>query len=228
MLVAVVGATVVVACSTWPRGPTCRCVGPLPAGSAVVRGARRSTPATWPRSRSARSASRSSRSPTPASCRGPSPLRAGYQVDPNQEMVALGAANIATGFFQGFPISSSSSQHAGGRAGRRQDPAHRARRRRGDRPDAGVRCPTWSQNLPSAALAAVVIAAALEPGRGRRRPQAVAHAQDRVRALDRLLPRRGVPRRDRGHLHRRRRWPCSTSSGGPGGPTTPCSAGSTA
>ena len=31
-------------------------------------------------------------------------------VDPNQEMVALGAANLAAGFFQGFPISSSSSR----------------------------------------------------------------------------------------------------------------------
>jgi len=31
-------------------------------------------------------------------------------VDPNQEMVALGAANLAAGFFQGFPISGSSSR----------------------------------------------------------------------------------------------------------------------
>jgi high affinity sulfate transporter 1 len=31
-------------------------------------------------------------------------------VDPNQEMVGLGAANIAAGLFQGFPISSSSSR----------------------------------------------------------------------------------------------------------------------
>ena len=31
-------------------------------------------------------------------------------VDPNQEMVALGVANFAAGFFQGFPISSSSSR----------------------------------------------------------------------------------------------------------------------
>ena len=29
---------------------------------------------------------------------------------PNQEMVGLGAANLAAGFFQGFPISSSSSR----------------------------------------------------------------------------------------------------------------------
>jgi high affinity sulfate transporter 1 len=31
-------------------------------------------------------------------------------VDPNQEMVGLGAANVAAGLFQGFPISSSSSR----------------------------------------------------------------------------------------------------------------------
>jgi MFS superfamily sulfate permease-like transporter len=31
-------------------------------------------------------------------------------VDPNQEMIGLGVANLATGFFQGFPISSSSSR----------------------------------------------------------------------------------------------------------------------
>jgi MFS superfamily sulfate permease-like transporter len=32
------------------------------------------------------------------------------QVNPNQEMVGLGVANLATSFFQGFPISSSSSR----------------------------------------------------------------------------------------------------------------------
>ena len=31
-------------------------------------------------------------------------------VDPNQEMIGLGAANLVAGFFQGFPISSSSSR----------------------------------------------------------------------------------------------------------------------
>ena len=36
--------------------------------------------------------------------------RTGTHVDPNQEMVGLGAANLAAGFFQGFPISSSSSR----------------------------------------------------------------------------------------------------------------------
>ena len=37
-------------------------------------------------------------------------LRGGYEVDRNQELIALGAANVATGLFQGFPISSSASR----------------------------------------------------------------------------------------------------------------------
>jgi MFS superfamily sulfate permease-like transporter len=36
--------------------------------------------------------------------------RTGSYVDPNQEMVGLGVANLAAGFFQGFPISSSASR----------------------------------------------------------------------------------------------------------------------
>jgi high affinity sulfate transporter 1 len=47
-------------------------------------------------------------------------LRGGYYVDENQELVALGIANIATGLFQGFSVSSSASrtpvaESAGGR-----------------------------------------------------------------------------------------------------------------
>ena len=38
-------------------------------------------------------------------------LRGGYTVDQNQEMIALGAANVAAGFFQGFSISSSPREH---------------------------------------------------------------------------------------------------------------------
>jgi MFS superfamily sulfate permease-like transporter len=36
--------------------------------------------------------------------------RANSRVDPNQEMIGLGAANLAAGLFHGFPISSSSSR----------------------------------------------------------------------------------------------------------------------
>ncbi len=38
--------------------------------------------------------------------------RLGYDVDQNHELVAMGAANAATGLFQGFPISTSSSRTA--------------------------------------------------------------------------------------------------------------------
>ncbi|UPT96396.1 sulfate permease [Bradyrhizobium barranii subsp. apii] len=86
--------------------------------------------------------------------------RLGSRVDPNQEMVGLGAANLATGFFQGFPISSSSSRTLVAEA-------------------AGARtqltsvvgalaiallllvAPSLLQHLPTAALAAVVIASAI-------------------------------------------------------------------
>jgi high affinity sulfate transporter 1 len=37
-------------------------------------------------------------------------LRGGYYVDDNQELVALGFANLACGFFQGFPVSCSASR----------------------------------------------------------------------------------------------------------------------
>jgi MFS superfamily sulfate permease-like transporter len=86
--------------------------------------------------------------------------RMGTRVDPNQELVGLGAANLATGFFQGFPISSSSSR----------TPVAEA---------AGAKtqltcvvgalviaalllvAPNLLQDLPTPALAAVVIASAI-------------------------------------------------------------------
>ncbi len=38
--------------------------------------------------------------------------RNGYEVDANQELLALGASNVGTGFLQGFPVSSSGSRTA--------------------------------------------------------------------------------------------------------------------
>jgi len=86
--------------------------------------------------------------------------RLGYRVDPNQEMVGLGAANLATGFFQGFPISSSSS---------RTPVAEAAGARTQLTSVIGALAiavlllvaPSLLQHLPTAALAAVVIASAL-------------------------------------------------------------------
>src|SRR5215211_5432225 len=87
-------------------------------------------------------------------------LRGGYEVDPNQELVALGAANVASGLFQGFAISSSSSRTpVAAEAGAKTQVT-------GLVGAAAivvllVAFPGLVKNLPSAALAAVVIAAAL-------------------------------------------------------------------
>jgi len=86
--------------------------------------------------------------------------RTGSRVDANQEMVGLGAANLAAGFFQGFPISSSSS---------RTPVAEAAGARTQLTGIVGalvvalllVVAPALFQHLPYAALAAVVIAAAI-------------------------------------------------------------------
>jgi high affinity sulfate transporter 1 len=86
--------------------------------------------------------------------------RMGTAVDPNQEMVGLGAANLAAGFFQGFPISSSSS---------RTPVAEAAGARTQLTGVVGalavalllLAAPNLLQHLPAAALAAVVIASAI-------------------------------------------------------------------
>src|SRR5215510_12971100 len=81
-------------------------------------------------------------------------------VDPNQEMVGLGVANLAGSLFQGFPISSSSS---------RTPVAEAAGARTQLTGVVGalaitvllVAAPNLLRDLPNAALAAVVIAAAI-------------------------------------------------------------------
>src|SRR5215470_4219871 len=81
-------------------------------------------------------------------------------VDPNQEMVGLGAANLAAGFFQGFPISSSSSRTpVAEAAGARTQLTGVVGALAGARVLVGA--PNLLQHLPSAALAAVVIASAI-------------------------------------------------------------------
>ena len=81
-------------------------------------------------------------------------------VNPNQELVALGVANFAAGWFQGFPISSSSS---------RTPVAEAAGARTQLTGIVGalaiatllVAAPNLLRNLPSTALAAVVISSAI-------------------------------------------------------------------
>lgn len=86
--------------------------------------------------------------------------RSGRRVDPNQEMAGLGAANLAAGLFQGFPISSSSSRTPVAEAAGAKTQL------------SGIvgalvvaviimAAPNLFRDLPYAALAAVVISAAL-------------------------------------------------------------------
>jgi high affinity sulfate transporter 1 len=87
-------------------------------------------------------------------------IRGGYRVNPNQELVALGAANVATGFFQGFSVSSSSS---------RTPVAEAAGAKTQLTGLVGALAialmllffPNLVRNLPDSALAAVVISAAI-------------------------------------------------------------------
>jgi len=87
-------------------------------------------------------------------------VRTRTYIDPNQEMIGLGAANLAAGFFQGFPISSSSS---------RTPVAEASGARTQLTGVVGavavatliVFAPDLLRNLPSSALAAVVITSAL-------------------------------------------------------------------
>jgi high affinity sulfate transporter 1 len=87
--------------------------------------------------------------------------RLNLRVDPNQEMVGLGAVNLVTGLFQGFPVSSSATRTPVALAAGSKSQL------------TGVVgaitialllmfAPTLLRHLPMAALAAVVIAAAME------------------------------------------------------------------
>ena len=81
-------------------------------------------------------------------------------VNPNQEMVGLGMANLAAGFFQGFPISSSSSRTPVAEA------AGAKTQLTGIVGELSVvlllvAAPDLLRNLPTSALAAVVIASAI-------------------------------------------------------------------
>jgi high affinity sulfate transporter 1 len=86
--------------------------------------------------------------------------RAGEEVDGSKEMIGIGAANIAAGFFQGFPVSTSGSRTAvAEQAGAQTQVTGLV--------GAGaitlllLFAPGLLRNLPNATLAAVVIAAAV-------------------------------------------------------------------
>lgn len=151
--------------------------------------------------------------------------RTGDFVDSNQEMVGLGAANLAAGLLQGFPISASSSRTpVAEAAGARTQLAGLV----GALAVAAllIGAPGLLADLPKAALAVVVIASALgliETAELRR-----------IRRIQRWefwlsTPARRLPSSARFPASDwRSSSPSPSSCGTPGGRTTPSSATSTA
>ncbi len=159
ILIAVVGATVAVGAFGLDQGAGVKVLGPLPQGlpsfalpqinladlpDVVIGGCAVAMVAFADTSVLSRTYAARTRSP----------------VDPNQEMVGLGAANLAAGLFQGFPVSSSSSRTPVAEASGAKTQL------------TGVvgavsvallllLAPELLENLPTSALAAVVIAAAI-------------------------------------------------------------------
>ena len=112
--------------------------------------------------------------------------RRGDEVDPNQEMIGIGTANLAAGVFQGFAVSTSGSRTAvAEQSGAKSQLTGLV----------GATCvalmllffSSLLADLPQAALAAVVISAALVAGRRRLRQPLRPCAQELARALDRRL-----------------------------------------
>ena len=159
ILIAVVGATVVVACWTLRHAPACR--SSAPSRKACRRSPSRGSPTAdiGPVLIGGCAVALVSFADTSVLSRAYAARTRTY-VDPNQEMVGLGVANLAAGFFQGFPISSSSS---------RTPVAEAAGARTQLTGVVGALAvallllvaPDLLQNLPTSALAAVVIASAI-------------------------------------------------------------------
>jgi len=159
ILIAVAGATIAVGAFGLDRSAAVKVLGPLPQGlpsfalpwvdladlgRVVVGGCAVAMVAFADTSVLSRAYAAKTRSP----------------VDPNQEMIGLGAANLAAGLFQGFPISSSSSRTPVAEASGAKTQLT------GVVGAAAVAlllifAPRLLENLPNSALAAVVIAAAV-------------------------------------------------------------------
>ena len=159
ILIAVVGATLVVAFLDLGTGYGVKVLGPLPQGLPAFSIPRIAYTDLMPVLAGGCAIALVSFADTSVLSRTYA-ARLGDKVDPNQEMVGLGAANLATGLFQGFPISSSSS---------RTPVAEAAGARTQLTCVVGalaigfllIAAPNLLQHLPNSALAAVVIAAAI-------------------------------------------------------------------
>ena len=202
-------------------------VGTLPAGLPAAHAARAPVSDLAAAASPARSASRSSRSPTRSRRRRRSPRARGQEVDGNGEMIGIGAANVAAGLFQGFPVSTSGSRTAVA------EQAGAKTQLTGVVGAAAivlmlVLVPGLLRNLPQPTLAAVVIAASLSLADIPGTRAALAPAPRRVPALDRRASSASRCSASCRASRSPSRCRSSTSSGAPGGRTRRRSAASRA
>jgi len=159
VLLAVIGATVVVGLFDLPARTGLSIIGPLPQGLPGFRLPFTSVADLQPLLLGALAIALVSFADTSVLSRTYA-QRGGYEVDANQELVALGIANVATGLFQGFSVSSSSSRTPVAESAGAQTQFA------GVVGAVGIALllmfsPTLLRNLPLAALSAVVISACL-------------------------------------------------------------------
>ena len=129
--------------------------------------------------------------------------RRGEEVDPNQEMIGIGAANLAAGLLQGFAVSTSGSRTAVvEQAGAKSQLASLV--------GAGIVVAlllffnSLLADLPQSALAAVLIAAALVPARPRGPGSLLPGPEERPGPLRCRQPGRDRARRPARDRHRHR------------------------
>ena len=127
--------------------------------------------------------------------------RRGDEVDPNQEMIGVGAANVAAGLFQGFAVSVSGSRTAVADQAGRQEPGHRPGRRRTRHPAARLLSRVPQGPAPDGAGSRRHRGSALTR-RLRRLTCLLARAQDVARALARGDGGRHPVRRSGGYPRR--------------------------
>ena len=160
VLVAVVLAIVAVV-RLRPRRARGRRGRPVARGLSAVHRAHRAVGRPGPARRGRTRASHWSRSTDTISTASAFAARRGEDVDGDREMIGIGAANVAAGLFQGFPVSTSGSRTAvAEQNGAKTQVTGLVGAARGHR-----RCwcssPACCANLPQPTLAAIVIAASL-------------------------------------------------------------------
>ena len=143
--------------------------------------------------------------------------RSGYEVDGNQELAGIGSANLAAGFFTGFPVSTSGSRTAVAFQSGAKTQLTGLVAAALVLADAAVRARPGAAHAPAGA-GGRRHRGVDQPVRRRARCAGSTRPPIRVRAGGGMRPRRGLRRRAGGHRARRASCRSSTSSSARGRP----------